>query len=60
MVQIHVVVLYVSWNLQRHLPATVEVVELALGHGVVDVDGWDFEVAQFVHLKEGEIKKKSF
>jgi len=36
--------------IDQRLSATVKIVKLALGHGVVDVDCWDFEIAQFVHL----------
>ena len=32
------------------LPAAVKVVKLALGHGIIDINGRNFELAQFVHL----------
>ena len=36
----------------RLSPAAVEIVELALGHGIVDVDGGNFEISEFVHLQK--------
>jgi hypothetical protein len=36
----------------QRLAAAVEVVELRLGHGVVDVDGGDQQLALFHHLVE--------
>ncbi|KAH3668817.1 hypothetical protein OGAPHI_002572 [Ogataea philodendri] len=37
-------------TIDQRLSATVQVVELGLGDGVVDVDGWNLEVALLQHL----------
>ena len=36
-------------TIDKGLPAAVEVVELGLGDGVIDVDGWDLELALLEH-----------
>ena len=36
-------------TIDKGLPAAVEVVELGLGDGVIDVDGWDLQLALLEH-----------